>query len=160
VRAVPLILAVSGLALLAAEASAAQPSLKGKWNITFCPYGRDFCTVTRCFDFDRVKGIVDGFPDSGTWTTPDAPGINGRWVQYGEKVSFFASYPWGSDSYAYFVFTGLLNGPDNIGGISLIETDRDFTFADTTAWYAQRAKSCPPPPTTRKGSLKRFSEPN
>jgi hypothetical protein len=144
-KAVLSVVVVFGSALLAAAAFAAQPSFRGKWNITFCPYDRDFCAVTRCFDFVRVKGLIDGFPNSGTWTAPEAPSVNGRWVQLGEKVSFFASYPAGSDSYTYMALSGLMNGADYIGGVSLIEADRDYTLASTAAWYGQRVTSCPPP---------------
>ena len=125
---------------VAAPAAHAQPLLRGPWKITFCSNPDKPCDVSQCLQFTRSAGLVNGMPQSGTWTIPSF-GLSGQWVQYGDTVQLLGRYTIGGIS-AGIAFTGILNGARRIGGVSFFDAFDDFSSSNTGTWIGEKTAQC------------------
>jgi hypothetical protein len=106
--------------------------LSDSWEITFCSNPHRLCDAKICAKFSRRPDTVNDERVSGIYTVVGFP-QNGKWVQRGELVQFFASY----NSGKFFIsFVGTMTGADRMGGIAFV--DAGDNIENTGTWYAEK----------------------
>ena len=135
----------------ATQAAAAQPVLKGNWQLVLCLNPDKLCNVTGiglCAQFTGVPGLVGQLPNSGTWKLTGAGTLVGRWLQNGDLVQFYGSYGLNN----FISFTGLLNGASRLGGISFMDGPIETANMTTGTWFATKTASCAPSASRARSS--------
>jgi hypothetical protein len=130
----------------------APPRMGGHWDVTTCDDPNRTNCLTGCYTFTVVPGHVAKSPTSGRVTQNDVPAFpfSGRWIQLGDRVSFWGVTQFG-DSDEFFpvaFFDGTFLSATELNGESfvslIIQAEGPIGNATTGAWHAvKRGTACP-----------------